>query len=88
MTNDGGVGMDSLSLDLESLRCESGGSATVPARTDVGHVRLEVSSIPDAREFYVETLGFEVRDTWMRGNEPEALFVAIGDCHYHVGLNT
>jgi catechol 2,3-dioxygenase len=88
MTDDGGVGMDSLSLDLESLRSESDGSATVPAGTDVGHVHLEVSSIPDAREFYVETLGFEVRDTWMRGGEPEALFVATGDYHHHVGLNT
>lgn len=83
-----GVEMDSLSLDLESLRGESDGAASVPAGTDVGHVHLEVSSIPSSRAFYVDTLGLGVRDTWTRGGEPEALFIAAGDYHHHVGLNT
>jgi catechol 2,3-dioxygenase len=88
LRTESGVEMDSLSLDLETLRAESDGAATVPIGTDVGHVHLEVSSIPDSRAFYVDALGLGVRDTWVRDGEPEALFVAAGDYHHHVGLNT
>jgi catechol 2,3-dioxygenase len=87
-TEDGGVEMDSLRLDLDALRSESDGGATVPDGTDVGHVHLEVSSIPAARAVYVDALGFGVRDTWAGDAGPEALFVAAGDYHHHVGLNT
>lgn len=83
-----GVEMDSLRLDTDALLAESDGAATVPAGTDVGHVHLEVSDIPAARAFYVDALGFGVRDTWLRDDTPEALFVAAGEYHHHVGLNT
>jgi len=87
-TEDGGVEMDSLRLDLDVLRSASDGAATVPDGTDVGHVHLEVSSIPAARTTYVDALGLGIRDTWARDAGPEALFVAAGDYHHHVGLNT
>lgn len=83
-TPDGGVEMDTLPLDLEALAGESDGAAHVPASTTVGHVHLEVSSIPAARRFYVDGLGFAVRDDW----GDDALFVAAGDYHHHVGCNT
>ncbi|MFW6448650.1 MAG: VOC family protein, partial [Halobacteriota archaeon] len=38
---------------------------------------------PGAEAFYVDTLGFEV--TY---RAPRAVFVAAGDYHHHVGLNT
>lgn len=87
-TDDGGVEMDSLRLDLDALRSASDGAATVPQTTDVGHVHLEVSSIPDAEAAYVDALGFGIRDKWVGEAGPEALFVAAGDYHHHVGLNT
>lgn len=50
----------------------------------VGHVHLQVGDIPTAREFYVETLGFETTvDTY-----PGALFAAAGGYHHHVAMNT
>ncbi|MFC7177171.1 VOC family protein [Halosegnis marinus] len=87
-TDDGGVEMDSLPLDTDALRADGDGAATVPDGTDVGHVHLEVSDVPAARDFYVGALGFGVRDEWVRDGAPEALFVAAGDYHHHVGLNT
>ncbi|WP_255196935.1 VOC family protein [Halorarius litoreus] len=83
-TPQGTVEMDTLPLDLDTLAAESDGATNVPATTTVGHVHLEVSSLDAAEAFYVDTLGFGVRDDW----RPDALFVAAGDYHHHVGLNT
>jgi catechol 2,3-dioxygenase len=81
--DDGHVEMDTLPLDLEGLAAEARGEASVPGGTDVGHVHLEVSDLPASRRFYAGTLGMNVRQEW----GPNALFVAAGDYHHHVGLN-
>lgn len=83
-TNEGRVEMDTLPLDLGALEDQRRGEAEVPDGTTVGHVHLEVSSLPRAREFYVEGLGLGVRQEW----SDAALFLAAGDYHHHVGLNT
>ena len=80
---DGHVEMDTLPLDLEGLASEARGEASAPPGTDVGHVHLEVSDVPTARRFYAGALGMNVRQGW----GPDALFVAAGDYHHHVGLN-
>jgi len=81
---DGRVGMETRVLDLPDLRAaREDGIEGVPAGTDVGHVHLEVSSIAAAREFYVDALGLGVRQTY----GDEALFLAAGDYHHHVGVN-
>lgn len=81
--SEGTIRMDTLPLDLEDLATEGTGARTVPPGTDVGHVHLEVTDIDRSREFYVETLGFDVN--WrMR----DALFVSAGGYHHHVGMNT
>jgi catechol 2,3-dioxygenase len=82
--SDGRVEMDTLPLDLEPLRETAAGDDRLPAGSDVGHVHLEVTSLADARSFYVGTLGLNVRTEAYEG----ALFVAAGDYHHHVGLNT
>lgn len=87
VTDDGRVRMETLPLDLADLAdlaAARGGDAAAPAGTDVGHVHLEVTSIPDARAFYVDALGTRVRQEY----GSSALFVAAGDYHHHVGLNT
>lgn len=50
----------------------------------VGHVHLQVGNIDQAREFYVDTLGFE---TTVR-SYPGALFASAGGYHHHVAMNT
>lgn len=50
----------------------------------VGHVHLQVGNIPEARDFYVDKLGFDV--TAALGNQ--ALFVSAGGYHHHLGMNT
>jgi catechol 2,3-dioxygenase len=80
--------MATMPLDLRSLADElaaaDGPQATVPAGTLIGHVHLQVASIPDAEAFYHGALGFDVTT---RGY-PGALFVSAGGYHHHLGLNT
>jgi len=80
---DGGVEMATLPLDLDDVAAESDGATAAPDGTVLGHVHLEVTSVPTAREFYVETLGFD--DQMDVGS---ALFVSAGGYHHHLGLNT
>ena len=82
-TDDGTVRIGTVPLDVDDLAAESNGSGDVPPGTAVGHVHLEVSSIEASRSFYVETLGLRVQ-TEMRS----ALFLAAGDYHHHLGVNT
>jgi catechol 2,3-dioxygenase len=90
-TSDGRVAMDTLSLDLDPLRAAAGatseatagvGTDSLPHGTDVGHVHLEVTDLSAVRAFYVDALGFGVRQR-MDG----ALFVAAGEYHHHLGFN-
>ncbi|MDS0474417.1 VOC family protein [Natrinema sp. 1APR25-10V2] len=82
-TDDGSVRIGTVSLDLGDVAAQSDGAATAPPETTVGHVHLEVSSIDAARAFYVDTLGLRVQTA-----ARSALFVAAGDYHHHLGLNT
>jgi catechol 2,3-dioxygenase len=85
---DGQLQMATLPLDLRSLADElaaaDGPQLTVPAGTVMGHVHLQVASVPDAEAFYHGVLGFGVT---ARGY-PGALFVSAGGYHHHLGLNT
>ncbi|SEB81150.1 catechol 2,3-dioxygenase [Paramicrobacterium humi] len=49
----------------------------------VGHVHLSVGDTTTAREFYVDTLGFDA--TLAMGNQ--ALFVSAGGYHHHMAMN-
>jgi catechol 2,3-dioxygenase len=86
---DGGqLQMATLPLDLRSLADElaaaDGPQPTAPAGTVMGHVHLQVASIPDAEAFYHGVLGFDVTTRAY----PGALFVSAGGYHHHLGLNT
>lgn len=86
--DDGQLQMATLPLDLRSLADElaaaDGPQTVVPAGTMIGHVHLQVASIPEAEAFYHGVLGFDVTT---RGY-PGALFVSAGGYHHHLGLNT
>lgn len=81
---DGSVGLDTLPLDLEDLRRETAGSAGFSSGTNVGHVHLEVTDLGQAEQFYVGVLGMNVRARYSN----RAIFLAAGEYHHHLGLNT
>ena len=101
-TDDGGVAMDTLPLDLNDLAgaagttrtddtagrgvasADVGGGAALPAGTDIGHVHLEVTDLARAEAFYADALGLNVRARYA----DDAAFLAAGEYHHHVGLNT
>ena len=84
----GEVQMATLALDpnafLRTHLTEAGAESISDTPAEVGHVHLKVGSIAAAREFYVDTVGFEV--TFEFGSQ--ALFVSAGGYHHHLGMNT
>ena len=61
----------------------AGRRGSLPDETVVGHVHLKVGDTARAKDFYVDTLGFDVTSE-MRG----ALFVSAGGYHHHMAMNT
>ena len=57
---------------------------TAPAGLTVGHAHLKVSDLARAEAFYVGVLGFAVKQRYGR----QAVFLAAGNYHHHLGLNT
>ena len=56
----------------------------VPRGTSMGHIHLFISDLKRAENLYRHGLGMKVRTR----SFPGALFLAAGDYHHHVGLNT
>lgn len=60
---------------------------TLPPRVGVGHVHLRVADLDRSIAFYRDVLGFHItadgRDVGI-----QAVFLAAGDYHHHIGLNT
>ncbi len=86
---DGQLQMATLPLDVDGVVASdpspvSGHDGGMAAGTRIGHVHLQVASIPAAEEFYVGALGFEPTVSAY----PGALFVSAGGYHHHLGLNT
>ena len=50
----------------------------------IGHVHLKVADIERALGFYRDVLGFHVTQRY----GSQAAFIAAGDYHHHIGLNT
>lgn len=82
--DDGRIDIDTLPLDLDPIREAGTGADEAPPETTVGHVHLEVSDVEAARAFYVDDLGLAVTATY----GADAIFLAAGGYHHHVGANT
>jgi catechol 2,3-dioxygenase len=80
-----GVRMVTLPLDVHDLLAQSEGQppAAMAPEARVGHVHLKVSEVPRTRAFYRDALGFSEQ-----AEMPSASFLAAGDYHHHVGLNS
>jgi catechol 2,3-dioxygenase len=78
----GQVQMDTLFLDPNQYLTEHR-RQDLPVASKVGHVHLSVGNIEQAKDFYVEKLGFDV--TMNFGGT--ALFVSAGGYHHHMAMN-
>ncbi|RAP39990.1 glyoxalase [Rhodovulum viride] len=77
------VVMETLPLDLASLRRAEGDWTGAPEGTVIGHVHLQVGAIPEARAFYAGELGFDIT-----AEIPQASFFSTGGYHHHLATNT
>lgn len=78
----GQVKMDTLYIDPIQFISKNA-SDIGDASKSLGHVHLKVGNIPQARQFYVDMLGFDITAL-----VPGALFISIGGYHHHIALNT
>lgn len=56
----------------------------IPAAAGLGHAHLRVSDLSRALDFYCGVLGFNLVARY----QDSAAFLAAGDYHHHLGLNT
>jgi catechol 2,3-dioxygenase len=59
-------------------------STPIAAGTRIGHVHLKVADLDRAMGFYCGVLGFQLKQRY----GDQAAFIAAGDYHHHIGLNT
>jgi catechol 2,3-dioxygenase len=73
-------------VDVEDVVAAGGGVPWdgMPGRASIGHVHLHVGDLGQAQSFYADALGFEITTS----SYPGALFLAAGDYHHHLGVNT
>jgi catechol 2,3-dioxygenase len=56
----------------------------IPTQTKIGHVHLKVTDLERSLNFYCGLLGFKLVTRY----GTQAAFVAAGQYHHHIGLNT
>jgi len=69
---------------LQDNLTEQGALAVADTPAAIGHVHLKVGDLQTGREFYVDTLGFDVTAEY----GTQALFISAGGYHHHIGMNT
>lgn len=69
---------------LRPLTPLEGNARPIASGVRIGHVHLKVSDLDRALGFYCDVLGFSL----MQRYGSEAAFIAAGDYHHHIGLNT
>jgi catechol 2,3-dioxygenase len=83
---DGDLLLTTFPLDLEDLlsAVDEPGFEGLPDGTRMGHVHLQVASVPDAVAFYGDALELDL----MARMGDQAAFLATDGYHHHVGVNT
>ncbi len=80
----GELAMISQALDVPALLAEAPESTPIHPATRLGHIHLSVDDLHTGEQFYSTGLGLNVTQR----SYPGALFLAAGDYHHHVALNT
>lgn len=79
-----GVAMYSRRLDLDRLLTAAPEPASLPPDTLLGHLHLHVADLDEAERFFTQTTNMQVTQR----NYPGARFLAVGEYHHHLGINT
>lgn len=82
-TPEGGVAMYTSPLDLRALISEADESAA-SGGLDIGHIHLQAADVEAALAFWRDVIGLDERQRF----GPQAVFLAEGRYHHHVGANT
>jgi catechol 2,3-dioxygenase len=80
---EGRVGMFTRPLDLAALLSEAVHDE-LPARCDIGHIHLQTGDVEATTVFWRDAFGLEERQRF----GPQAVFLAEGLYHHHIGANT
>ncbi|WP_078392409.1 VOC family protein [Shouchella patagoniensis] len=83
-TESGDVVMDTKALDVNGLQALAEDWKGLPEGTCMGHVHMHVVNLSETEQFYNELLDFQT----MARYGPQALFMAVGGYHHHLGFNT
>ena len=81
----GFIKMDTLEVDAQDLishRTEKGWQG-FPSDGKLGHLHLKTHNLMEARQFYIDQLGFE-----HISNLPQSLFISTQHYHHHIAVNT
>jgi catechol 2,3-dioxygenase len=85
---DDGIFMTTARMDVGAVVAEGQekgvGDGRFPSGSRIGHVHLKVGDAAEAERFYTQTLGLEV----MARRAPHAVFMASGNYHHHIAVNT
>lgn len=79
----GSVKMASLYIDSVSYIQAHHEKKDAKYKRTIGHVHLKVGNIAEAKQFYVEVLGFDIT-----AELPGALFLSRDGYHHHLGMNS
>ncbi len=79
-----GMAMVTEPVDIKGLLATAPVAAPLHPQTRLGHMHLSVDDLAAGEAFYAGALGLNVTQR----SYPGALFLAAGDYHHHVGLNT
>lgn len=79
------VKMETLAVDTETLlqQRSSEGWQGIPSHAKLGHLHLKTHDLSEARQFYIDTLGFQHVSKY-----PNALFMSTNHYHHHIAVNT
>lgn len=80
---DGSIKMGGIYIDPIEYIEKYGDSSVVKSPAKMGHVHLKVGNIAQAKDFYVNKIGFDITSEM-----PTALFISVGGYHHHLGMNT
>jgi catechol 2,3-dioxygenase len=83
VAGEGKVGMYTRPLDLAALMSEAA-DHELPARCDIGHIHLQTADVEATTAFWRDVFGLDERQRF----GPQAVFLAEGLYHHHVGANT